>query len=390
MGALRSMKIVVDENMPLSDAFFNGFGSVVHKAGRLITRDDLLDADALFVRSITNVNQHLLEGTKVGFVGTATIGVDHVDQDYLTEQGVTYASAPGCNASAVVNYVLTCLLELEVSRGIDINAAQVGIVGLGNVGRRLKTALEIWGVKVVACDPLLDSNNVDGLVSMEDVLQSDVLSLHVPMVIEGAHSTHYLMNYQRLKNLKHNAVLINTSRGSVIDNRALRNVLADRSDLSVVLDVWENEPMLDRELASVVDIATPHIAGYSYDGKVKGTEMVYQAFCRHLGQEASITLNDVIDHALDVSIDPVALKKEGKVDALSMVGAVYSVMVDDIGLRSTLKQPRGQRTAAFDQLRKHYRLRREFSTISVRNKEWLVNNMSKQEFNRLHALGFCV
>ena len=384
------MKIVVDENMPLSDAFFNGFGSVVHKAGRLITRDDLLDADALFVRSITKVDQRLLEGTQVGFVGTATIGVDHIDQHYLAEQGIACASAPGCNANAVVNYVLTCLLELEASRGIDINAAQVGIVGLGNVGRRLKTALEIWGVKVVACDPLLNPNDVDGLVSMEEVLQSDVLSLHVPMVKDGAHPTHYLMNYQRLKNLKQNTVLINTSRGSVIDNRALRNVLADRSDLSVVLDVWENEPMLDRELANVVDIATPHIAGYSYDGKVKGTEMVYQAFCRHLSQDASITLNDVIDHALDVTIDPMVLEKEGKVDALSMVGAVYSIMVDDIGLRSTLKQPREQRTAAFDQLRKHYRLRREFSTISVRNKEWLTSNTSKQEVNRLHALGFCV
>ncbi len=390
MGALCSMKIVVDENMPLSDAFFNGFGTVVHKAGRLITRDDLLDADALFVRSITKVNQRLLEGTKVGFVGTATIGVDHVDQHYLAEQGIVYASAPGCNASAVVNYVLTSLLELEVSRGIDINAVQVGIVGLGNVGRRLKAALEIWGVKVVACDPLLNPNDIDGLVSMEEALQSDVLSLHVPMVKEGTHPTHYLMNYERLQNLKQNAVLINTSRGSVIDNRALRNVLADRSDLSVVLDVWENEPMLDRELASVVDIATPHIAGYSYDGKVKGTEMVYQAFCRYLGEKASITLTDVIDHALDVTIDPVVLEKEGKVDALSMVGAVYSIMVDDIGLRSTLKKSREQRTAAFDQLRKHYRLRREFSTISVRNKEWLVSNVSKQEFKRLQALGFCV
>ena len=384
------MKIVVDENMPLSDAFFNGFGSVVHKAGRLITRDDLLDADALFVRSITKVDQRLLDGTRVGFVGTATIGVDHIDRGYLKEQGITYASAPGCNASAVVNYVLTCLLELEASRGIDIDAMQVGIVGLGNVGKRLKAALELWGLTVVAYDPLLESRGVDGLVSIEEVLQSDVLSLHVPMVKGGAYPTHYLMDYQRLKNLKQNAVLINTSRGSVIDNRALRNVLVDRSDLSVVLDVWENEPMLDRELASVVDIATPHIAGYSYDGKVKGTEMVYQAFCRHLGKDASIVLNDVIDHALDVTLDPVVLKSKGKVTALSMVGAVYSVMVDDIGLRSTLKQPREQRTAAFDQLRKHYRLRREFSTISVRNKEWLVNNMPNQEFNRLHALGFDV
>lgn len=384
------MKIVVDENMPLSDAFFNGFGSVVHKAGRLITRDDLLDADVLLVRSITKVDQRLLEGTNVGFVGTATIGVDHIDQRYLTEQGIAYASAPGCNANAVVNYVLTCLLELEASRGIDIDAVQVGIVGLGNVGRRLKTALEIWGVTVVACDPLLDLGDVDGLVSMEEVLQSDVLSLHIPMVKEGAYPTHYLLDYQRLKNLKQNAVLINTSRGSVIDNRALRTVLAERSDLSVVLDVWENEPMLDRALASAVDIATPHIAGYSYDGKVKGTEMVYQAFCRHLGLDASITLNDVIDHALDVTLDPVVLENKGKVTALSLVSAVYSVMVDDLGLRYTLKQPRERRIAAFDQLRKHYRLRREFSTISVRNKEWMASNMSKQDLNRLDAMGFCV
>ncbi|PCJ39746.1 MAG: 4-phosphoerythronate dehydrogenase [Moraxellaceae bacterium] len=385
------MKIVVDENMPLVDAFFKGFGSVVHKPGRLITHDDLLDADALLIRSVTPVTASLLEGTAVQFVGSATIGVDHIDQDYLVKQGIGWASAPGCNADAVVNYVLTCLLELEISRGLDLRGALVGIVGYGNVGRRLKSALQKLGVSVVVCDPLLAEvfgEEAGQFVSLEEILKSDVISLHVPMVVSGMHPTYHMMDATQLKNLKANAVLINTSRGGVINNQVLGQVLEKRPDLSVVLDVWENEPLLDWQLANAVNIATPHIAGYSYDGKVKGTEMVYRSFCEHFGYASSLSLQGVIDHELDVTLDPKVLIEDEMISTLKIVRAVYSVMQDDSDLRRTLKQPEESRIAAFDQLRKNYRLRREFSTIAFKNSEWLSNTLGSDELTRMRGLGF--
>jgi len=388
------MKIVVDENMPLADEFLGGLGSVVRRPGRLISRDDLEGAEALLVRSVTKVDRTLLEGTSVRFVGSATIGVDHIDRDYLNSQRITCASAPGCNADAVVNYVLTCLLELEERKGVDLSSATVGIIGLGNVGGRLKQALEAMNVSVMACDPVLEERNdlSDGeptvFSSLTEVLQADVISLHVPMVSAGRYPTFHLLDYKRLQSLKQNAVLINTSRGSVVDNKALLDVLGERNDVSVVLDVWENEPTPNPLLVSAVDIATPHIAGYSYDGKVKGTEMVYQALCQFLGQLPTVSLDDVIERQFDQTVDPKILAGNSTITALLLVRACYSVMLDDEGLRCVMKQPAADHALAFDQLRKNYRLRREFSTVKILHVQQLLGSLSQDEIVKVRALGF--
>lgn len=391
------MKIVVDENMPLAEAFFSGFGSVVRLPGRLITQQDLSDADALMVRSVTTVNEALLANTSVKFVGSATIGVDHIDLDYLDKTGISCASAPGCNADAVVNYVIASLLEIKSARGIALDKATVGIVGLGNVGSRLQAALKDIGISVLVCDPPKqlsyqrrgDTSQAETFSSLEEVLAADIVSFHVPKVTEGPFATHHLLNFERLQSLKKGALIINTSRGSVIDNDALRSVLQERSDLSVVLDVWANEPLLDRELASLVDIATPHIAGYSYDGKIKGTHMVYQAYCRFLGQKSAIGIGDVIEEEMEQGVDFKAIGDSGPLTALRIIRAIYLIMEDDMGLRSTLKKPQEERVAAFDQLRKHYRLRREFSTVILRHVDWMLESISESELRWLRAAGFC-
>lgn len=391
------MKIVVDENMPLAEAFFGEVGTVVRLPGRLMSQADLVDADALMVRSVTEVNRELLEGTPVRFVGSATIGMDHIDQTYLDSERICYASAPGCNADAVVNYVVSSLLEIEAARGLDILNSRVGIVGYGNVGSRVYAALEALGLDVVVCDPPLQSQyeqrgnaaEAARFSALEEVLTSDILSFHVPRVLEGPYPTHHMLDREKIMGLPQGACIINTSRGSVIDNQALRSVLQQRSDLSAVLDVWENEPLLDTTLANLVDIATPHIAGYSYDGKVKGTEMIYQAFCRFLGKPADIGVEAVIQPEMEQGIDFKGVASDGVVKARQAVQAVYRIMDDDIGLRSTLKKPADERAAGFDQLRKHYRLRREFSTVTQKHTEWMLDNIEDVELRWLRAAGFC-
>lgn len=380
------MKIVVDENIPLADEFFADFGELHKVSGRLLTQAHLQDADALLVRSVTQVNEALLKDTRVGFVGSATIGEDHLDTAYLDNAGIQYSTAPGCNARAVVEYVAAALLELEVRQGWTLADKTLGIVGLGNVGSRLQETFRAWGLQTMACDPPLADQAQPGLVSFGDVLQADIVSLHTPLTRDGKYPTYHMMAAEQLGWLKPEAVLINASRGAVVSNEALKQVLLDRPDLSVVLDVWEGEPFIDVELAQRVEIATPHIAGYSYDGKVKGTEMLYQAFCQHLGVRPDKQLEELIPGAVQHLID---LNEGAAVNnCRELVQKVYRIEEDDINLRSSLQHPKDHRIAAFDQLRKHYRLRREFSKVKLRGVDEFLKRIDRAELKKIQALGF--
>lgn len=380
------MKLIIDENIPLADEFFADFGEVVKKPGRLLTRADVQDADILVVRSVTQVNQALLDGTAVSFVGSAAIGQDHLDLNYLNSRGIPCATAPGCNAVAVVEYVAAALLDLEARHGWSMAGKSLGIVGLGNVGSRLKPVFEALGLTVIACDPPLADQGQQGLVPLDEVLNADIVTLHTPLTRTAPHPTFHLLGYDRLATLARGAVLINASRGPVIDNPALRRVLEERGDLSVVLDVWEGEPLVDTELAQRVEIATPHIAGYSYDGKVRGTAMIYDALCRHLGRTPDKTPEQLIPpeaaHLIDLN------EGEGIQTCRDLVRKVYRIEEDDVNLRSSLQHPKEHRIAAFDQLRKHYRLRREFSEVVLRGVETFVGRADPQEVEKIRALGF--
>jgi erythronate-4-phosphate dehydrogenase len=356
------LTIVADENMPALEALFGHLGPIVRHPGRALRREDLQHAKILLVRSVTRVDRALLEGTPVRFVGTATIGTDHVDLTWLERQGIGFASAPGSNADSVVEYVLSSLLHLAVEQGFDLFDKVVGIVGVGNVGRRLQQRLQAMGLQVLLCDPpRADREGEEGFVDLATLLQqSDIVSVHTPLVKTGRWPSLHLLNAETLALLRPNAILLNTGRGPVIDNRALLACKQQRPDLTLVLDVWEHEPEVDPRLAALCAIATPHIAGYALDGKVRGSWMLYQALCEFLGLPASIKFEQVLPAARVA-----ALTLMPDAEPLIPVRLVYDPFRDDRALRATLKLPPDERKKAFDQLRRNYPERREFLTLEV-------------------------
>lgn len=359
------MHIVADENIPLLDEFFAGFGEICRLPGRSIDASAVADADLLLVRSVTTVNRALLDGSAVRFVGTCTIGTDHLDLDYFQQAGINWASASGCNARGVVDYVLGSLLVLAEQQGIDLAARTYGVIGAGQVGSRLLKVLRGLGWRVLVCDPPRQAAEGGDFVRLQQVLeQCDVISLHTPLERLGEHPTHHLFDAVRLAALKPGSWLINASRGAVVDNHALRELLPQRSDLQVVLDVWEGEPQADVELAALCRIATPHIAGYSLDGKLRGTAQIYQALCQHLGVAPRVELAQLMpspwlsELTVDASADPAwALA--------SICRAVYDPRRDDADFRRSLQGDAATRRVAFDELRKHYPMRREIDGLEV-------------------------
>lgn len=360
------MLIVADENIPLLDAFFAGFGDIRRVPGRSIDRTTVEHADVLLVRSVTRVDRALLESSKVRFVGTCTIGTDHLDLDYFKEAGIGWSSAPGCNARGVVDYVLGSLMTLAEIEGVDLTQRTYGIVGAGEVGGRLIKVLKGLGWNVKVCDPPRQAADGGDHVSLEQIVeQCDVISLHTPLTRNGDDATWHLFDRQRLQQLKPGAWLINAARGPVVDNVALREVLLEREDLQAVLDVWEKEPEVDPALAELCVLATPHIAGYSLDGKQRGTAQIYQAYCAFSGQPAIIQLSDLLpapwlsEVSLHGDSDPAW--------ALAMLcRGVYDPRRDDADFRRSLVGNVAEQRAAFDQLRKQYPVRREIEGLKVR------------------------
>lgn len=360
------MLIVADENIPLLDAFFAGFGEIRRVPGRVIDRATVEQADVLLVRSVTQVNRALLEGSKVRFVGTCTIGTDHLDLDYFNQAGISWSSAPGCNARGVVDYVLGSLMTLAEIEGVDLAQRTYGVVGAGEVGGRLINVLKGLGWNVKVCDPPRQAAEGGDYVSLEQIIeQCDVISLHTPLTRSGDGATWHLFDEQRLRQLMPGAWLINAARGPVVDNAALRQVLLEREDLQAVLDVWEAEPEVDVALADLCVLATPHIAGYSLDGKQRGTAQIYQAYCTFIGQPESIQLADLLPApwlaqvTLHANSDPAW--------ALAMLcRGVYDPRRDDADFRRSLVGNIAEQRAAFDVLRKQYPVRREIEGLQVR------------------------
>lgn len=361
------MKLVIDANIPAADACFGSLGALTRVPGREITAGHLKDADALIVRSITQVNDALLANSPVRFIGTCTIGTDHIDQAALAKRDITFASAPGCNAEAVVDYVLGSLLTLAERDGWSLGERTVGIVGVGNVGSRLQARLSVMGVATLSCDPPRAA--VEGLASEQefhtlDVLieRCDVLCLHTPLTREGPHATYQLLNAQRIGELAPGCVVLNAGRGDCLDGLALRSRLAGKGDISAILDVWEEEPDIDAGLRDLVSLATPHIAGHSLDGKLRGTWMIQQALAGHYVQSSDLTFADICPPPALASLHlQHALPPE---DALRLcMRAVYDVRRDHDALqRQTLHHGMHK---GFDDCRANYPLRREFATLNV-------------------------
>ena len=354
------MKILVDENMPYARELFSRTGDVLAVPGRPIPEAELNDTDGLMVRSVTKVNAELLEGKPVKFVGTATAGTDHIDENYLNQRDIAFSAAPGCNAIAVVEYVFSSLLLLAERDGFQLKDRTVGIVGVGNVGGRLQARLEALGIRTLLCDPPRADRGDQGefLPLSTLVAEADVLTFHTPLFKQGPYQTLHLADEALLMALKPGTILINACRGPVVDNAALLNVLQQRDDLSVVLDVWEPEPELSLELLDKVDIATAHIAGYTLEGKARGTTQVFEAWTQFIGQPQQVALDSLLpvpefgSITLHGELDQATLKR--------LVHLVYDVRRDDAPLRHVAAIP-----GEFDRLRKNYQERREWSSLRV-------------------------
>ena len=359
------MLIVADENIPLLEEFFADFGEIRRFPGRQISRADVLDADILLVRSVTKVDRDLLEGSAVRFVGTCTIGTDHLALEYFQRAGIQWSSAPGCNARGVVDYVLGSLLTLAEIEGADLTQRTYGVVGVGEVGGRLVQVLRSLGFNVLLCDPPRQADEGGDYVSLEQIIeQCDVISLHTPLDKTGSDPTWHLLDRQRLNQLKPGTWLINASRGAVVDNAALREVLTRREDLQAVLDVWEGEPQVDVELADLCVLATPHIAGYSLDGKQRGTAQIYQALCDYLGHLPQVKLADLLPAPWLAKVELSADSDPAWAMAMLCRG-VYDPRRDDADFRRSLTGSVEEQKLAFDGLRKNYPIRREIEGLAV-------------------------
>ena len=284
-------RITVDENIANAEEVFSSLGEVKLLPGRNITSEILKDSDALIVRSITKVDEKLLKGTKIKFVGTATIGSDHIDIEYLRKHNIAFSDAKGCNAEAVKEYVFTAITEVLNQKKLSYKNLSLGIIGVGNIGSKIADCAKVLGMKTIYNDPPLKRKTGNEIFKeLDEVLKTDIISLHVPLNKEGIDKTVHLLDYEMLDKLKDGTILINSSRGSVIDNEALEKTI-NKKNLTIVLDVWENEPEINPSLLKKVFIGTPHVAGYSYEGKINGTMMIYTSLCRFLNKEENYKLD---------------------------------------------------------------------------------------------------
>lgn len=375
------MLIVADENIAKVRDAFGAYGEIRTLPGRSLTPADVRAADVLLVRSVTRVDQALLADSAVRFVGSATIGTDHMDVDYLDGRGIAWASAPGCNATAVVEYVLSALSALDGVLESLLSGGVVGIIGLGNVGARLAARLRRLGIRCIGYDPLLGDEVNLPLCALEQVLAADVVCVHTPLTRTGEHPTLHMLDSSRLESLRSGSVLLNAGRGGAIDTAALADLLRQRADQRVVLDVWEGEPRIERTLLAGVTLATPHIAGYSLDGKLAGTTQILAACCRHFDwplPKAPLVADDVPHISIDDELSGVALLRHA-------IQSVYDLRDDDRLLRARLSAADVDQAAIeFDNLRKNYPQRREFAAVRIDN--WAV--LCKENQSLLRALGF--
>lgn len=373
-------RILVDEAVPLAEEAFGPLGEVVRMPGRSIGPAEVAAIDALVVRSVTRVDGKLLSGSRVRFVGTATIGTDHVDTDWLGRSGIAFASAPGCNARSVAEWVIAALLELEAVRGESLEGRTLGIVGVGHVGSLVERLAPTIGLRVVRCDPPRERR--EGGPGWHDLgrllAEADAVTLHVPLVEGGDHPTRRLVGARELARMAPGAPLLNSSRGPVVDGAALLAALEAGSGPLVALDVWEGEPEPDPALVGRVALGSPHVAGYSLDGKVEGTRMVARALARHLGRPF-----DPSGVALSAAPRRLELEGSGRAAVRAAVTAAVPLRRDDADLRRAVAEPPAARARAFDALRRGYPERREFDSFVVRGR-----GLRLSDLRVLSALGF--
>jgi erythronate-4-phosphate dehydrogenase len=359
------MRIVCDSNMPLAEDAFRTLGEVTLCDGRAITSADVRDADLLAIRSTTRVSRELLHGSRVRFVGTATIGTDHLDQDYLAEAGIAWCYSPGCNANSVSEYLTAALLCLAARHGLRLEGLTLGVIGVGNVGRCVVAKAQALGLQVLRNDPPRQraEHDTDAFVALPELLAaSDIVTLHVPLNRDGQDATWQMVNADFLGAMRPGSVFINAARGGIMSTAAVLAAHARGQLAHMVIDTWEQEPDFSPDLLARADLATPHIAGHSFEGKVQGTVMVYEAACRFLGVEPRWQYRAHMPPPPTPRLDIDADGKPDETVLWQVVRQIYDIESDDRRFRAACDD----RRAHFDRLRKQYPMRREFPATAVR------------------------
>ncbi len=362
----KPINIIAGESIPFAKEAFEGLGSVRFLSGRSITSADLKDTHILLVRSITQVNEALLHGTPVEFVGSASAGVDHIDTSYLKARNIGFASAAGSNANSVAEYVIAALLILGKQHGFGLAGKTIGIVGVGNIGKLVKDKAEALGMHPILNDPPLSETGQIDHRSLQEALACDVVTLHTPLTTEGPYPTYHLLNEHTFKWVQPSVIFINAARGEVVDSDALMKVITHKQIGPTVLDVWEHEPDIDWNLFEAVTLGTPHIAGHSLDGKANGTFMIYTALCKHLGVESS--WNPVLSlpppNVPSIEIDNQPQSDQEQIQEI--VTKIYDIEADYHQMQKLLASPSKERPTLFDALRENYPVRREFHRSTVK------------------------
>ncbi|MHC4087124.1 MAG: 4-phosphoerythronate dehydrogenase PdxB [Planctomycetota bacterium] len=380
------MKIIADENIPFLSECFSSIGEVEVVPGRKITPGVIADADVLLVRSITPVGADLLTGSKIRFVGTATIGFDHIDIEYLLRTNIGFASAPGSNANSAAEYIIAALLNIAKRHSIDLEGKSIGIIGVGNVGGRVAKKCDALGMKTYLNDPPLQRQTGDlKYLPIEKLFDCDFITLHTPLTFEGEDKTFHLADDNFFKSLKKGCIFINASRGGVVDSSAIKTAIEESRLQATVLDVWENEPNIDVELLEMVDIGTPHIAGYSLDGKIAGMIMIYKATCKYFKLEAKYDVKDFQPepNMPQLKINPDSGSEQDVL--LGVVEKIYDIKADDVRLRRMLEESAKEMGKYFDSLRRNYPVRREFQNTRI-----ILENPCLGPAEKLAGIGFKV
>ena len=371
------MKVIIDNKIPYIKGALEPYADVVYLPGSLTTADVINDASVLITRTRTLCSREVLEGSSVKFIATATIGFDHIDTDYCRATGIEWVNAPGCNAESVNQYIASALFSYAMRKNILLKNKTIGVVGVGQVGSRVARTCETLGMKVLLNDP--PRERVEGgaqFVSLQTIAQqADIISFHVPLNRGGEDNTFHMVNETFLAGLKRRPAIINTCRGEVFDSQAVYKARKAKGLSGLVIDCWENEPDLDLKLMNLADFGTPHIAGYSRDGKANGTTMSVQAISRFF----ELGIDDWQPRDVETPVNPI-IKLDGKNQTEQMILAeaillTYEIESDDRALRN---KPR-----LFEKLRGDYPVRREFGSYSIR-----ATNIDLQTIGKLRKTGF--
>ena len=373
------MKIVADDKIPFLKGALEPVAELSYLPGGKISRNELMDADALLVRTRTRCNEALLAGTPVKFIATATIGFDHIDTSYCEKAGVFWTNAPGCNSSSVAQYITSVLLNLACRHRISLQGRTLGVVGVGNVGSKVAKVGAALGMRVLLNDPpRARAEGAGGFCDLSTILrESDFITFHVPLCTEGSDKTFHMVTKDLISKMKHGAFLINSSRGEVVESAALLSALEHKQLAGAVLDVWENEPEIDLKLLRALDIATPHIAGYSTDGKANGTAMSVRSLSKFfkLGLDQWSPSQVPLPPQTEFNIT----SSNSFEDTMRRATALsYDVMSDDNALRSS--------PSTFEKQRGDYPLRREAPAFTLK----MSPAINKEVANALSALGYLV